>query len=126
MMGWYVLDSSGSGQVPMAGCFKHGNEPTCSVKYWEFLESPSDCWLLENSSATRSQLVVTISHLNCHFCGSCFFFHVIPTSHYKNTVHFQIYNPEHCLTELTLNILSNLISLIYNRYEHRVCISTGH
>jgi hypothetical protein len=30
------LDSSGSGQGPVAGCCDHGNEPSGSKKGWEF------------------------------------------------------------------------------------------
>jgi hypothetical protein len=32
-----VLDSSGSGYVPVAGCCEHGNEPSGFVKGGEFL-----------------------------------------------------------------------------------------
>jgi len=32
------LDSSGSGQGPVAGSCEHGNEPSDSIKGWEFLD----------------------------------------------------------------------------------------
>jgi hypothetical protein len=32
------VDSSGSGQAPVAGCCEHGNEPLGSVKGGEFLD----------------------------------------------------------------------------------------
>jgi hypothetical protein len=31
-------DSSGSGQEAVANCFKHGNEPSGSIKVTEFLD----------------------------------------------------------------------------------------
>jgi hypothetical protein len=31
-MGWYVLDSSGSGWGPVEGSCEHGNEPSGSIK----------------------------------------------------------------------------------------------
>jgi hypothetical protein len=34
----YGLDSSGSGYRPVAGSCEHGNEPSGSIKFWEFLE----------------------------------------------------------------------------------------
>jgi hypothetical protein len=37
-MGWYGLDRSSSGQGPVEGSCKHGNEPLDSIKYWEILE----------------------------------------------------------------------------------------
>jgi hypothetical protein len=36
------LDSSGSGQGPVTGPCKHGNEPSGSIKGGQFLDSPSD------------------------------------------------------------------------------------
>jgi hypothetical protein len=38
MVGRCGLDSSGSGQGPMAGCCEHDNEPLGSVKGGEFLD----------------------------------------------------------------------------------------
>jgi hypothetical protein len=35
------LDSSGSGQGPMAGSCEHDNEPSGSIKGGEFLDHPS-------------------------------------------------------------------------------------
>jgi hypothetical protein len=37
------LDSSGMGWRPVVGCCEPGNEPTGSIKWWEFLEWQSDC-----------------------------------------------------------------------------------
>jgi len=37
------MDSSGSGQGPVARCCEDGNEPSCSVKGEEFLDQMSDC-----------------------------------------------------------------------------------
>jgi hypothetical protein len=37
-MGRRGLDSSGSGQGPVAGCCEHGNEPSGSIKGGEFLD----------------------------------------------------------------------------------------
>jgi hypothetical protein len=34
-MGWYGLDSSGSGWGSVAGYCEHGSEPSVSAKYWE-------------------------------------------------------------------------------------------
>jgi hypothetical protein len=34
-MGWYGLDSSGSGYGPLEGSCEHGNKPSGSVKDWE-------------------------------------------------------------------------------------------
>jgi hypothetical protein len=33
------LDSTGSGQGPEVGSSEHGNEPSCTIKGWEFLPS---------------------------------------------------------------------------------------
>jgi hypothetical protein len=37
------LNSSGSGQGPVAGCCEHGNELPGSIKGGEFLDWLSDC-----------------------------------------------------------------------------------
>jgi hypothetical protein len=37
-MGWYGLDSSGSGYGPVEGSYDHGNEPSGSITGWEVLE----------------------------------------------------------------------------------------
>jgi hypothetical protein len=37
-MGWYGLDTSGSGYGSEAGSCEHDNEPSGSIKYWEILE----------------------------------------------------------------------------------------
>ena len=34
----HELDRSGSGQGQVAGCCESGNEPSVSIKCWEFLE----------------------------------------------------------------------------------------
>jgi hypothetical protein len=36
-MGWYGLDSSGSGQEQVTGSCAHVNEPPGSINYWEIL-----------------------------------------------------------------------------------------
>jgi hypothetical protein len=41
-IGWEGLDSSGSGQGPVAGCCEHGNEPSGSIKGGEFLDQLSE------------------------------------------------------------------------------------
>jgi hypothetical protein len=43
-------------QGPVAGCYEHGNEPSCSIKGREF-SYLSDYWLLKNESAPWSWLV---------------------------------------------------------------------
>jgi hypothetical protein len=37
------LDSSGSGEGPVARFYEHGDEPSDSIKGGEFLDYPSDC-----------------------------------------------------------------------------------
>jgi hypothetical protein len=37
-MGWYGLDSSGSGLGPVAGSSEYGNEHSISLKCWDILE----------------------------------------------------------------------------------------
>jgi hypothetical protein len=37
-IGWYGLDSSGSGQGPVEGSCEHCNEPSGSIKFREVLE----------------------------------------------------------------------------------------
>jgi hypothetical protein len=44
-MGRCALDSSGTGQGPVAGCFEHRNEPSGSIKGGELLNQLSDYWL---------------------------------------------------------------------------------
>jgi hypothetical protein len=34
-IGWYGLDSSGSGNEPVEGSCEHGNEPQGFHKYWD-------------------------------------------------------------------------------------------
>jgi hypothetical protein len=51
------LDSSGSGQGPVADCCERGNEPLGSIKDGEFLDWLSDCLLLKKDSAPWSWLV---------------------------------------------------------------------
>jgi hypothetical protein len=36
------MDSSGSAEGQVAGCYEHGNEPRGSTKGGEFLDEPSD------------------------------------------------------------------------------------
>jgi hypothetical protein len=42
MIGGCGLDSSGSGQEPVAGCYEHSNEPPGSIKGGEFLDQLGD------------------------------------------------------------------------------------
>jgi hypothetical protein len=49
-MGVCGLDASGSEQGPVAGCCKHGKEPSASTTVGKFLDCPSDCQLLKNST----------------------------------------------------------------------------
>jgi hypothetical protein len=53
-MGWYGLDLSGSGQVPVEGSCEHSNEPLGSIKCWEILEYLYNWWRLKNGSAPWS------------------------------------------------------------------------
>jgi hypothetical protein len=48
------LDSSGSGQGPVAGPCENGNESSGSIKGGEFLDYLSDSWLLKKDSAAYS------------------------------------------------------------------------
>jgi hypothetical protein len=50
-MGWYGLDSSGSGYGPVAGYFEHGIEFSVSIKCWEIVEQPRNWRLLKKGSA---------------------------------------------------------------------------
>jgi hypothetical protein len=50
-MGWYILDSFGTGKGPVVGSFKHINESVGSIKCWEILELISDWQLLKKDSA---------------------------------------------------------------------------
>jgi hypothetical protein len=47
----YGLDSSGSGQRPVAGSCEHGNALSGSIKCREFLAWLNNCWLLNKDSA---------------------------------------------------------------------------
>jgi hypothetical protein len=40
------VDESGSEQEPVFGTLEHGNDPSDSIKYFEFLEWLSNYWLL--------------------------------------------------------------------------------
>jgi hypothetical protein len=42
MVGECGLDSSGSGQGPVAGSCEHSNEPSCTIKDGEFLDLLND------------------------------------------------------------------------------------
>jgi hypothetical protein len=53
-VGWCGLDSSGSGQGPVAGSCEHSNEPLGSIKFCEILEHLSEWWPLKKDLATRS------------------------------------------------------------------------
>jgi hypothetical protein len=52
--GGYRLDSYGSGQRQVTDSHEKDNEPSGSVKCWEFLEWLSDCWLLKKGSTPWS------------------------------------------------------------------------
>jgi hypothetical protein len=45
------VDSSGSGEGPLADCCEHGNETSGSIKGGEFLDYLSDYQLLRSESA---------------------------------------------------------------------------
>jgi hypothetical protein len=55
-LGTCGLDSSGSGYGPVAGCCENGNEPSGSIKGGEFLDSLSDCQLLNKDFALWSHI----------------------------------------------------------------------
>jgi hypothetical protein len=40
----------------VAGCCKHGNEPSGTIKCWEILYQLSNWWVLKNDSASWSWL----------------------------------------------------------------------
>jgi hypothetical protein len=61
-MGWYGLDSSGSGKGPVTGSCEHSNEPSFSITYGESLEL-NDWQFLKKHSAPKSQLVGQL--VNC-------------------------------------------------------------
>jgi hypothetical protein len=44
------LDPSGSGYRPVKGSCEHGNEPSDSIKFWEFVVWLSNCRLLKKDS----------------------------------------------------------------------------
>jgi hypothetical protein len=37
-MGWYGMDSSGSGYGTVEGSSEHGNKPLAPIKFWEIPE----------------------------------------------------------------------------------------
>jgi len=39
------MDFSGSGWGPMTGSCEHSNEPSGSIRGWEFFDQPDDCLL---------------------------------------------------------------------------------
>jgi len=51
------MDSSGSAQLPVAGSYKHCNEPLGSIKGGEFLDQPRDYQLFKLDSASCSWLL---------------------------------------------------------------------
>jgi hypothetical protein len=53
-MGWYGLDSSGSGYGPVEGPCEHGKEPSGITKCWEILEHMNDWRLLSKDSVPLS------------------------------------------------------------------------
>jgi hypothetical protein len=48
---WYGLDRSGSGQGPVEGSCKHGNELSGSTEYWKVLE-----WQHNRQCLNKAQL----------------------------------------------------------------------
>jgi hypothetical protein len=55
------LDSSGSGQAPLAGSCEHGNEPSGPTRGGEFFDHLSEYWLLKKDSAhgaTHTRLIL--------------------------------------------------------------------
>jgi hypothetical protein len=55
--GGHGLDSSGTGQVPVAGCCVYGNEHAVSVKATGFLDYLSDYQFITKDCISRSSLV---------------------------------------------------------------------
>jgi hypothetical protein len=53
-----VMNSSGSGQGPVADCCEHGDEPSGSIKGGEFLDQ------LRNHELSRMMLHHTVNRLN--------------------------------------------------------------
>jgi hypothetical protein len=47
MIGWSGLDLSGSRWGQLEGSCECGNEPSCSIRFWEFLGWLHHCWPLE-------------------------------------------------------------------------------
>jgi hypothetical protein len=54
----------------MANSYEYSNEPSCSLRFKEFLEWPTNCWLIKRDSAPWS-LVMNI-------CYSVLMAHHIP------------------------------------------------
>jgi hypothetical protein len=48
------LDASDAGQGPAAGFCEHGNEPSGSIKGWEFLDQLSNYKLLKKDHGVTS------------------------------------------------------------------------
>jgi hypothetical protein len=48
------LDSSGSGQGPVASSYQQGNEPSGSIKGQRFIDQLVDCQLLKKDSSPWS------------------------------------------------------------------------
>jgi hypothetical protein len=62
------LDASGSGQGPVAGCCKHDNESSASIRGGKFLDQLSDYQLLKKDSAP---LHLKNKHLQPMFFPQC-------------------------------------------------------
>jgi hypothetical protein len=45
------LDASGSGWGPVGGCCEHSNKPSGSIKGEEFIDWPSEYWVINKDSA---------------------------------------------------------------------------
>ena len=56
------LDWAGPGQRQMANACKCGNEPSGSVKCWEFIDQLQTGWLLKKDSAPWSEYGVSEAH----------------------------------------------------------------
>jgi hypothetical protein len=54
VMGWYCVNSSGSGWGTVEGYCEHDTELSPSIKCWEIPEQLSDWLLLKKGSATWS------------------------------------------------------------------------
>jgi hypothetical protein len=61
------LDLSGSGYGPVAGCYcEHGNEPSGSIKFVEFLEQTKDYKVLKIILLNRDRIILAMQEHLMH------------------------------------------------------------